>query len=263
MVKPICFNCAYLVEPERLKSFRELLSFKMVFPICVNHADSPGQAREVHPAETCRNFCPRWRPAEREAPPEPTEKGVRHIPLTRGKFAIVDEEDFERLNRYKWHAICVRGKWYARRAPGGKVIMMHREIMKAPKDKLVDHIDGNGLNNRRCNLRFCTQQQNMQNRRPLLRTSRFKGVSYCKNTEKFHAEITRSRRKTFIGSFDDEIEAAKAYDRKAIELFGEFAYLNFPHAARANAGAGDRTKAPSPAAFTEGISCSEAARKVD
>ena len=237
MAERTCFNCAYLVEPERLRSFRELLSFKMVFPICVNHADSPGQAREVHPAQVCRNFCPRWRPAEREEPPEPTEKGVRHIPLTRGKFAIVDEADFERLNRYKWHAICIRGKWYARRCPGGKPIMMHREIMNAPADKLVDHIDGNGLNNRRCNLRLCTQQQNMQNRRPLIRTSKFKGVWYCKRTRKWVATIVLDGKTIHLGRFDDEIEAARAYDRKAIELFGEFAYLNFPDEAYAAAAA--------------------------
>ncbi len=233
MVEKTCFNCAYLVDPEPLADFRAMLGWKFRLPVCVNHEDSQGVAREVHPAETCRNFCPRWRPAERVEPPKPTQKGVRHIPLTRGKFAIVDEEDFERLNRYKWHALCIRGKWYARRAPGGKAIMMHREIMKAPKDKFVDHVDGNGLNNRRCNLRLCNQQQNMQNRRPLVRSSKFKGVWYCKRTKKWGAVIVFNGKKYHLGRFDDEIEAARAYDRKAIELFGEFAYLNFPEDARA------------------------------
>ncbi len=235
MAKRNCFHCAYLVWPV-LESFREMMRWQLIFPICVNHADCPGQAREVHPAEVCRNFYPRWRPAERAEPPVPTQKGIKHIPLTKGKFAIVDEKDYERLSRYRWHAICIRGHWYARRYAGRGAIMMHREIMDAPQDKCVDHVDGNGLNNRRCNLRLCTQQQNMQNRRPLLRTSKFKGVSYYKSTEKWHAEITYWGKKTYIGSFDDEIEAAKAYDRKAIELFGEFAYLNFPEDACANAG---------------------------
>ncbi len=111
--------------------------------------------------------------------------------------------------------------------------MMHREIMKAPKGKFVDHIDGNGLNNRRRNLCLCMTEQNLQNRRPLARTSQFKGVLYY--ADKWHAEITCWGKKTRIGAYDDEVEAATAYDRMAIELFGEFAYLNFPEEAYANA----------------------------
>lgn len=235
MAERTCFNCASLVWPEPLKDFRDMLGWqgRIRLPVCVNHVDHQGLAREVHPGETCRNFCPRWRPAKRKKPPEPTDEGVRHIPLTKGAFAIVDADDFERLNRYKWHALHVRSQWYARRAPGGRVIMMHREIMQPPDGMVVDHIDGNGLNNRKCNLRICTQQQNMQNRRPLARSSAFKGVSFYTQTGKWHAEITLDGKKIYIGSYDDEIEAARAYDRKAIELFGEFAYLNFPAESRA------------------------------
>ena len=103
--------------------------------------------------------------------------------------------------------------------------------MKAPKGTLVDHIDRNSLNNRRGNLRLCTPSQNILNTRGKKGTSKYKGVWWNTKKNKWLAMITSKGRHFHLGFFDEEIEAAKAYDRKAVELFGEFAYLNFPEIA--------------------------------
>ena len=101
--------------------------------------------------------------------------------------------------------------------------------MNAPKGMVVDHIDGNGLNNRKSNLRICTKAQNVHNSRPRTNTSsKYKGVFWNKANKKWSATIHKGDKWTYIGGFDDEKEAARAYDRKAAEFFGEFAYLNFP-----------------------------------
>jgi len=106
---------------------------------------------------------------------------------------------------------------------------MHRELLRAPKGLLVDHIDGNGLNNRMSNIRSCTYAQNVQNRQPNINSrSRYKGVCWHKRNKKWQASITKSGKRLYLGQYDDQIEAALAYDRKAEELFGQFAYLNFP-----------------------------------
>ena len=107
---------------------------------------------------------------------------------------------------------------------------MHRAILNAPKGLLVDHIDGNGLNNRKSNLRLCTFAQNAHNSRPRRNSSsRYKGVCWHKLKKKWTVSIYKGGKRTYLGYYDDEIEAALAYDRKAEELFGEFAYLNFPN----------------------------------
>jgi len=93
---------------------------------------------------------------------------------------------------------------------------------------VVDHKDGNGLNDRRSNLRVCTQQQNLYNSRPHGRSSRFKGPCWDKAKRRWVVYIRHDGRNVFIGRFRDEAEAARAYDHKAYELFGEYAYLNFP-----------------------------------
>jgi hypothetical protein len=93
---------------------------------------------------------------------------------------------------------------------------------------VVDHIDHDGLNDRRSNLRICTQRQNLYNSRPKGRSSRFKGVCWDKARQRWVVYIRYGGRNRFIGQFADEIEAAKAYDRAAASLFGEYAYLNFP-----------------------------------
>jgi hypothetical protein len=157
-------------------------------------------------------------------------KETKRIKLTYGKFAIVDAEDYERLSKYKWCAVEKARNWYAKTLDkDGKRLSMHRIVAGAPKGLLVDHINHNGLDNRKPNLRLCTSIQNQQNKRPRSGcTSKYKGVYWHKDRKKFCAKIHLNKKAIHIGYFKDEIEAAKAYDKKARELFGEFAYLNFP-----------------------------------
>jgi hypothetical protein len=160
----------------------------------------------------------------------------RRIPLTQGKFAIVDPEDYDRLAGYKWFAMRSRRGFYAIRmvtTKNGrrKKIRMHRQILNAPADKLVDHINHNGLDNRRANLRIVTNMQNSWNKRKQKGdySSRYKGVSWARRIGKWHTEIYCNGSKIFIGYFDDQVAAAKAYDAKAADLYGEYASLNFPN----------------------------------
>jgi len=166
----------------------------------------------------------------RKKEPLKTLKGARLIELTFGKYAIVDAEDYERLSKYKWHAVKEGRCWYAKTLRrNGLTMRMHRLILSAPRHLFVDHIDHNGLNNRKSNLRLCTHKQNSRNTRPRRGgTSKYKGVHWCKIRKKFRAMICNNSKFIHLGYFDDEIAAAKAYDRKALELFGQFAYLNFP-----------------------------------
>ena len=195
---------------------------------CVNHPEAPGQLHPVTAGGTCRNFRARRKPPVRAEPPAPPSDDVRYIALTQGFFAIVDAADYERLSRHKWTVSRKGDKCYAYRKDKGRNVLMHRLIMQAPSGLVVDHIDGNGLNNRRSNLRLCTQAQNCRNARPRAGTSRFKGVRAHNAPGQFAAEITFEGRAQYIGSFDDEIEAAIAYDLRAVVLFAEFARLNFP-----------------------------------
>ncbi len=156
---------------------------------------------------------------------------TKEIPLTQGKVAIVDAADFERLSQWKWSAHKMKNTWYAVRGYrlNGKsfLVRMHREITNAEAKESVDHIDGDGLNNRRENLRRCSQQQNCANRGPSRNnTSGFKGVSWQKG--KWRVGIKIAYRRIYLGSFDDIGEAARAYDDAARRLYGEFARLNFP-----------------------------------
>ena len=156
-------------------------------------------------------------------------EGYGLIPLTQGKFAIVDAEDYDRLNRYQWYACKCKSTYYAARGVGRQTIRMHREIMRASKGVLVDHINHNGLDNRKSNLRLCTNAQNSYNQQASSTgTSIYKGVSWHKCSRKWSARIRCDRKFYNPGDYEDEIEAAMVYDDKAVELFGEFACLNFP-----------------------------------
>lgn len=159
------------------------------------------------------------------------------IPLTNGMVALVDAQDFERLSQYSWRAR--KGSkpggpelYYAsRRVPSaagrGPEIHMHHDLLGPG---LVDHKDGNGLNNQRSNLRHCTQSQNLANARfgSKGKTSRFRGVSFHRAKGRWQAQSKLNQKKVHLGRFVSEEEAARAYDNFAREHFGEFARLNFP-----------------------------------
>ena len=152
---------------------------------------------------------------------------MREIPLTQGKIALIDDEDYELISQYKWCAHqTFSGHWYAK-AKGGK-ISMHRLLMGAKKGEQIDHVDGKGLDNRRANLRFATQMQNNGNMKKQTGTSsQYKGVAWDKSRSKWIVHIHRGNKQFFLGRFENEEDAARVYDAAAKEYFGEFAYTNF------------------------------------
>jgi hypothetical protein len=157
---------------------------------------------------------------------------VKEIPLTQGKVALVDDEDFEDLNAFKWHAHWNGRHFYAmRRAPrpNNKLIRMHRQIMNTPDGFDTDHCDGNGLNNRKINLRICTRNQNNCNtRKHKNNTTGFKGIILNKRVGNFQAKIGVNGKQVSLGYFQDPYKAALVYDAAAIRIYGEFARPNFP-----------------------------------
>lgn len=148
------------------------------------------------------------------------------IPLTRGRFALISWRDLEIVIKYKW---CYSGPGYAQANLGNyRRDYMHRVILNLPKGVFVDHVNGDKLDNRRSNLRTASRSENARNRRSnRTSTSRFLGVSWCAPRRKWKAQIAVKSKNTFIGRYDLEEDAAKAYDSRASELFGEFANLNF------------------------------------
>lgn len=157
---------------------------------------------------------------------------MKRIPLTQGKYAIVDDADYEWLNQYKWCVTTTLYAIYAIRYVGGrknqKCIWMHRLIMDAPKGMDVDHINHNGLDNRRSNLRVCTRSQNNQNSYAQNNcSSKFKGVSWYRRDKIWRSYIVIKRMQLHLGYYESEYEAAKAYNKAARKYFGEFAYTNF------------------------------------
>ena len=149
----------------------------------------------------------------------------------KGHYALVDP-GWHWLDCVKWNLNTAGNVKYAitfiKHDGKTKRVYMHRIIMGAKRGQKVDHINGDGLYNLRENLRFCTDSQNFQNGRKRKGcTSQYKGIYWDKDAMKWRAQICSDRNR-YIGSFDDEVEAAKAYDAKAAEFFGEFAKLNFP-----------------------------------
>jgi hypothetical protein len=155
------------------------------------------------------------------------------IPLTQGKVALIDDEDWILISRFDWFAHEEKSLWYAhssvkRRDGARTTIKMHRLILGARAGQRVDHRDGNGLNNQRDNLRLATQMQNTQNqRRKSNNTSGYKGVCRWK-TSRWQAYITVHKKRIPLGLFNNKEDAARAYDNAARQHFGEFAKLNFP-----------------------------------
>lgn len=154
---------------------------------------------------------------------------MREIPLTQGKVAFVDDEDYELISKFKWFAERRKHTWYAARnvkMPDGcrRVRRMHQEILDV---QMVDHCNRNGLDNRRQNLRPATRVGNGANSWSSRNKSGYRGVSWSKAAMKWRAVIGFR----YIGVFSDPREAAKAYDKEAKAKFGDFAALNFRDAA--------------------------------
>lgn len=159
------------------------------------------------------------------------EQEPRYIALTNGGFALVDAWNYDWLNQWPWQR---HPRGYVSRHKStlarDKTILMHRFIMGINDHRSIDHIDGDRTNNQEANLRFATQSLNNGNARKQAKpaTSQYKGVYWFKARSKWYARITYLGKTTCIGLFLDETDAARAYDAKARELFGEFARPNFP-----------------------------------
>jgi hypothetical protein len=163
---------------------------------------------------------------------------MKTIALTKGKVALVDDEDFEALNQLSWQASRspYSSSWYAARyvyMGGGRknrrcrTEIMHRVIMNALPGTFVDHINHDGLDNRRCNLRLCTKRENRLNSRKTKKgCSKYKGVGWCPRRKRWTARIKWLGTQKMLGRFEEEEDAAIVYNVAAQLLFGEFAFLN-------------------------------------
>jgi hypothetical protein len=159
---------------------------------------------------------------------------MKTIPLTQGKCAIVDDGDFEFLNRRKWHAIKTVRKcrttfyarcWVSKKGKQSRHVLMH--LMLCPDYRIVDHKNGDGLDNQRSNLRRGTHGGNQHNMHKYVGCgSRFKGVSWHKQNSYWRAQICVNSQRMYLGVFYSEVSAAIAYDRAAEKYFGEFALTN-------------------------------------
>lgn len=169
--------------------------------------------------------------------PSSTLPNVYEVPLTKGKIAFIDAVDFPRVSEWSWCAYEPHDSiWYSRantaNSDGGRwYVSMHQFIMQQPPGYEVDHVNSDGLDNRRCNLRVCIHKENMRNMvRRCLGSSRYKGVSWYARYGCWRAYIVVDAKQSHLGYFSDELQAAQAYDRAAKELFGDFARPNFPDA---------------------------------
>lgn len=157
---------------------------------------------------------------------------MKKIPLSQGLFALVDDSDYDFLMQWKWTANKERKTFTAYRQSNQTTsrtfIYMHRLIMNMPKKGIfVDHIDGDGLNNQRNNLRLCTNAENLMNRGANKNnTSGYKGVTFYRRLNKWHGQIMLNRKQLHLGYFTSKEAAARAYNEAAKKYFGEFAKIN-------------------------------------
>ena len=197
--------------------------------VCANWAQCPGRLKVVEGDGECRNFRAKRRVPARprppegpkpsvgtkakvvSRPPEPPAEDICYIPLTQGQVAMIDAADYERVSRHRWHASFKGDRFYATTYCGGKKISMHRFLMDTPKGMVVDHINGNPLDNRRCNMRNCTKAQNQYNRRPNPGTE-CPGVRFCEATGLWYACVWKDGKENNAGWFADQEEAIRQAD---------------------------------------------------
>jgi hypothetical protein len=155
------------------------------------------------------------------------------LKLSQGKIAVVDDEDFDLISSYKFKLRESKSSgfyvdcYFRDSNNKRKYVPMHRIIMEAEKEQNVDHKNGNGLDNRRENLRFCTDSQNAMNRTRIVGKSSYKGIYWNTASKGWYSRIYVNKKRINLGTYKDEVEAAKAYDKAAIKHFGEFAKTNF------------------------------------
>lgn len=212
-----CSTCVYAYrDPQHVMAAFASHFTVALRPSCANHPESYGRMRPVCGSGICRNYRPKSKAPGGD---------VRQIPVGDGCYAYVDAADYEWLSQWTWHL----QNGYAVRRKKRKTIYMHREIMQTPQGMIVDHKNRNKLDNTRDNLRNCTYAENTANQtRRRGTSSRFLGVSYKKDHKKWCAQFPQNGRSRCIGYFTDEVDAARAYDRRAVEMLGAAARLNFP-----------------------------------
>lgn len=162
---------------------------------------------------------------------------AKEIECTKGKVALVDDDDYPLVSQFRWFSwVSSSGTWYARRTvtdgSGRGSASMHRTIMCPPDNLDVDHINGDGMDNRRENLRVCTTKQNCANTKLPLPKSGYRGVYYDADRRRWLAQVTINGRSKVVGRFKSPSQAAISRDLAAYELYGDFAVLNFPELAK-------------------------------
>lgn len=163
---------------------------------------------------------------------QPPDQSIRLIPLTQDRNAIVDAIDYDFLMQWNWHTHkkSYGEKYYAARSLSGDILMMHNVILPVRRGLEVDHIDGDGLNNRKNNLRPATHSQNQKNRKKQKSKSGFKGISLDKRytNKKWRVYINSNGKRINCGGYATQEDAARIYDEAAKKYHGDFAALNFP-----------------------------------
>jgi hypothetical protein len=158
---------------------------------------------------------------------------MKEVKLTKGKVSLVDDDDFGRVSKFKWHANWNNYNWYAKRSfTGGRQESLHHFIFGVGNGVMLDHINGESLDNRKSNLRICNKMQNAGNSRKRIDgcSSKYKGVGWNKRTHRWIVRIRMGGERKYIGSFLNEDDAGRAYDAEASKYFGVFSRPNFRRA---------------------------------